>query len=378
MSKKTKHNDFTAEELSGIKGGGTKEICHQSAKHIARYANMHGKEYQPFAIANFIRAIEKDMKAGKLNPKSDALKTVKHIHTQLSGVYNDNKDCDCIVIEIADPKKYKQLAEKHSKGKALGFWPHMVVAAIAEGAKHISHRTLFKNVPMAGVEETETPGVEENNDSDDLVRSDTKVIKPANTFRLPGEVGKFMQDLQPYKCSIVITGDPHAGKTEFLMQVINAFCSAGKKVALFSIEQGGLESKDTLAAIERNILPENRKNLFITGEARNGIKTLKKYADKFDAIFVDSWQKLNIPSTKFDTLRHEHPKTIWGVIFQQNGEGGTRGGVSADFDTPIHVKVHKVDTTFKNNYAEMKKNRGNKLDVEYLVASKKLRKVKTN
>ena len=339
---------------------------------------MSGKEYQPFAIANFIRAIEKDLSGNKLNCNSEAINTVKHIHTQLCMIYDAYKDCEAISIEIENPDHYKKLAEKHSKNKGLGFWPHMITAAISEGARHLSHHALFKNVPMAGVEEKENkaaPVVLDENSDDELIRSDSKIVKPANTFRLPGEVGKFFQDLQPYKCSIVITGDPHAGKTEFLMQTIDAFLTAGKKVALFSLEQGGLESKDTTAALERNIKPVNRKNLFISGEARNGISTLKKYADQFDAIFIDSWQKLNIPSTKFDTLRHDHPNTIWGVIFQQNGEGGTRGGVSADYDTPIHVKVHKVDTTFKNNFAEMKKNRGNQLDLKYMVAAKKTKKV---
>ena len=359
---------------------GTEKIhCAQSLKHIQRYAKMDGKEYQPFAIANFIRAIEKDMKGLKLNDQSGLFKTVRHIHTQLVAIYKEHKDCETITIEIENPEKYMNLVSEYEQESGLGFWPHMVTAAISEGARHLAHRTLFKNLPMGNTDlqkkETDLPAYEEK-EVDELVRSDTKIIKPANTFRLPSEVGKFLQDLQPYKCSIVITGDPHAGKTEFLLQMINAFCSAGKKVALFSLEQGGLESKDTLAAIDRNVSPANRKNLFIASEAKAGINTLKKYADQYDAIFVDSWQKLNLPSTKFDTLRHEHPKTIWGVIFQQNGEGGTRGGVATDYDTPIHIKVHKVDTTFKNNYAEMKKNRGNELNLQYNISQKKTKRIK--
>jgi len=64
---------------------------------------------------------------------------------------------------------------------------------------------------------------------------------------------------------------------------------------------------------------------------------------------------------------------VFIIIFQQNGEGGTRGGVSADFDSPVHLKVHKVDTTFVNNYVEMKKNRGNSqtLGLKYIVKAKK-------
>jgi hypothetical protein len=188
-------------------------------------------------------------------------------------------------------------------------------------------------------------------------------------------MGKFLQDIQPYKYSIVLTGDPHAGKTELVTQMANAFCDTGRKVAAFMLEQGGMQSKDTKKAIDRNVTPANKKRLFVTGEARNGIATLKKYAEEYPVIITDSFQKLGIPSTKFDSLRNEHPNTIWIVVFQQNGTGGTRGGVSVDFDSPVHIKVNKVDDSFVNNYAEMKKNRGNKLGLKYMVKARKTKKL---
>ncbi|TNE29693.1 MAG: hypothetical protein EP346_05665 [Bacteroidetes bacterium] len=58
------------------------------------------------------------------------------------------------------------------------------------------------------------------------------------------------------------------------------------------------------------------------------------------------------------------------MIFQQNGEGGTRGGVTADYDAPVSIKVHKVDETFELNYARFEKNRGNRLDDAWIVSSK--------
>ena len=204
-------------------------------------------------------------------------------------------------------------------------------------------------------------------------------VKSPDTFRLNGELGKFLQDIQPYKYSIVLTGDPHAGKTEVVMQLADAFAEKEKTIGAFMLEQGGLESKDTKAAIDRNISEKNKQKVFITGEA-NGITTIKEFANKFDVIIIDSWQKLSVPSTKFDELRHEFPNTIFIVVFQQNGEGGTRGGVAADYDTPVHLKVHKVDATFKNNYIEMKKNRGNSptLGLKYMVKAKKIISLKNN
>jgi hypothetical protein len=100
----------------------------------------------------------------------------------------------------------------------------------------------------------------------------------------------------------------------------------------------------------------------VTGEAPNGFDTVKQAAKAFDVVAIDSWQKLDILNQRFDELRNEYPNTIFIVIFQQNGEGGTRGGVTADYDAPVAIKVHRVDADYKNNYAEMVKNRGNQLN----------------
>jgi len=264
---------------------------------------------------------------------------------------------------FSDGKKINISKEDLSKLRGLGFLPFLAQYAAGKAMDKVVDKIKEKKSEVLN-------GID--GFPEEFVRADQReAVKAPDTFRLSGEMGKFLQDIQPYKYSIVITGDPHAGKTEFATQLINAFASAGKTVGLFSIEQGGLESKDTRAAIDRNISPENQKLVHVTGEAKDGIKTLKKFADKFDVIVVDSWQKLGIPSTMFDTLRHEYPNKIWVIIFQQNGEGGTRGGVTTDYDTPCAIKVHKVDTTFVNNFAEIKKNRGNSLNVRYQVAAKK-------
>ncbi len=197
-----------------------------------------------------------------------------------------------------------------------------------------------------------------------------KIQKAPNTFRLKGEIGKFMQDLQRYRLTITITGDPHAGKSEFVKALVNAFLNEGLTCGFFDLEQGGIVSKDTAQSIDRNITKENQKRLFVSGEAPNGIDTIKQFANQFDIVVIDSWQKLNIPNTRFDELRQEFPDTIIIIIFQQNGTGGTRGGVTVDYDTPIAIKVHKVDATFKNNYAELIKNRGNAIGLKYYLHSR--------
>ncbi len=207
---------------------------------------------------------------------------------------------------------------------------------------------------------------------DPLFKSATNREKPIQTFRLPGEMGKFLEDLQRYRLAILLKGDPHAGKSEFVKQLMDSFITHGFTVALFDLEQGGIYSKDTIQSIDRNISKKNQERLAIAGEAPKGIDTVKAYADKFDVIVIDSFQKLGIPATRFDELRQEYPNTIWVTIFQQNAVGGTRGGVSSDFDTPIIIKVHKVDSTFENNYAEVLKNRGNSVGSKLNILHRKV------
>lgn len=114
-----------------------------------------------------------------------------------------------------------------------------------------------------------------------------------------------------------------------MKQLINGFLQYGDSCALFDLEQGGLASKDTIQSIERNIDKDLRKNLAVAAEAPEGIDTIKKAAEHFDVVVIDSWQKLGIPNSRFDELRHENPSTVFIVIFQQNGVGGySRRGYS--------------------------------------------------
>ncbi len=317
---------------------------------IKAYVSLHSNKVKRKQFRSILATIEK-LDQDKNYPYKAV---ILHIRNQLDfAIAHLPDDKAALMVTIHSLDLYKALISE-----GLGLIPSMFSAAIGEGVKHILKNKWSGINGLAG---------------DGFVRADQREsIKAPDTFRLPGEIGKFLQDLQAYKCSIVLTGDPHAGKTEFVMRLIDAFVSIGKRIALFSIEQGGLESKDTRAAIDRNISPENQKALFVTGEATEGLKSIKKHAADFDVVVIDSWQKLGEPSTKFDSLRHEFPNTIWIVIFQQNGEGGTRGGVAADYDSPILLKVHKVDNTFNNNFVEMKKNRGNNINLKYMMGAKKV------
>lgn len=339
---------------------------------IYKYTQLHNKTVSRKELLKLLFELQSSAIKGTVTSAHPYAGEITGIQNKLVKWCNKMKSNSSATVTITELPKFTEIIQKELSG--LGFLPE-VIAAAAGKTVEILAKTAIKKIPaLNGVDTSKTAVKESKDDLSDFgfIRADKRdVVKSPDVFRLPGEIGKFVQDIQPYKYSIVLTGDPHAGKTEFATQLMDSFASAGKEVGAFFLEQGGLESKDTRAAVDRNISPENQKRVSITGEAPEGLKTLKKFAGKFDVVFVDSWQKLGVPPTQFDTLRHEHPKTMWVIIFQQNAEGGTRGGVYADYDSPVHFKVHKVDHTFKNNYVEAKKNRGNNLGYKYMIKDKK-------
>ncbi len=193
-------------------------------------------------------------------------------------------------------------------------------------------------------------------------------------FYLPGEIGKWLNKLQRYKLMMLVHGESGAGKSELVKQLVNAFIDAGFSGGFFDIEQGGLISKDTQESLDRNIPKQNLDKIAFTAEAPNGLQTVKSVANNFDFVVVDSWQKLKAPMTQLDDLRNEYPNTIWIIITQETTDGKAKGGSQASFDPPIRIKAFKVDNTFKNNYAELMKNRGNQqtIGTKYNIFHKQL------
>lgn len=205
--------------------------------------------------------------------------------------------------------------------------------------------------------------------------ADSVPEKPIDTFQLPNQIGLFLGELQPYRLAIAVHGETHSSKTQLVAQIADAFSQIGKTVGLFDLEQGGMISKDTQMAMERNVTPANRQRIMVTGEAQNKLQTIKELADAFDVVIVDSWQKLDeYTSQKFDELRLNYPATTWIVIFQRNAEGKMKGGSASSFDAPIVIETKRPDEADpKKNYARLEKNRGNSetLSKVYQIAQKR-------
>lgn len=214
-----------------------------------------------------------------------------------------------------------------------------------------------------------------------FTRADQAPSKPeGELFTLPGEVGKWLGEQQHYRLVISMDGETHAGKSELAKKIVNAMASHGFNTAWLDMEQGGMESEDTRESINRNITPENQKRVFVDGNSytKQQIEDLINKYPAIDVIALDSATKVktgafNTTNEWMEDLRTRYPKIIWIPIWQQNAQGGTRGGSSVNFDAPVHIKVYRPDhTDYKANYAEFLKNRGNSTDKRFRLHDNKI------
>jgi hypothetical protein len=204
--------------------------------------------------------------------------------------------------------------------------------------------------------------------------ADKKPDKPKNIFRFHGQLGKFLGEQQRYRSQIVVLGDKSSSKSELVKQIIDGLIDLGMVGALIDYENGDLRNKDLEAGIERNIKPGNRKHLTIAPDDYPRTKeAIKELGAKFDFVAIDSGSKVDeITNEWLDELRTEYPDTVWIILMHKNSKGTTKGGTAAAYNAPVVIFTFKPNATHhKDNYAALDKNRGNPLDVWYLITQKK-------
>ncbi|WPP48921.1 P-loop NTPase family protein [Catalinimonas niigatensis] len=195
--------------------------------------------------------------------------------------------------------------------------------------------------------------------------------KSEHTFKLKGDIGKLLGDLEKYMLALTIEGDQGAGKTRFTYQLANAFAGSGFNVGVFSLEMGD-KSDVVRKMINSYITKPNRSRVQLTAEASEGIQSIRKHAKDFDVVIIDSWNKLDADSSEFDKLRKDFPDTIWIVIFQRTVKGTIRGGTAPLYDAGINLEAVKSDQGFAYNFVQATKNRYGETFVPYSMASKKI------
>jgi hypothetical protein len=194
---------------------------------------------------------------------------------------------------------------------------------------------------------------------------------PKDVFCLPGQIGKFLQKIQPHKALILIKGTKHTSKSQLAMQLANGFAEMGKPVAYIDYEQGGMESKDTIDSLNRNTTTLGRKLIAIKGFLEKPIPELKEFCKYCGVIVADSVTDLGITADQLGTLRVEFPKVIWVFISQVKENGAMYGGNKMAHNPTVIIQCHASENPQKR-YATLEKNRGNDLGVKYSMFHKKI------
>lgn len=195
--------------------------------------------------------------------------------------------------------------------------------------------------------------------------------QPKDVFCLNGDIGAFLQKIQPHKALILIKGTKHTSKSQLAMQIANGFAEIGKPVAYIDYEQGGMESKDTIDSINRNTSEAGRKLIAIKGFLEKPLEELKEFCKYCQVIVADSVTDLGITADQLGELRVNYPKVIWVFISQVKENGEMYGGNKMAHNPTAIIKCHPSENP-KERFATLEKNRGNDLTLKYNMYYKKV------
>lgn len=157
-----------------------------------------------------------------------------------------------------------------------------------------------------------------------------------DTFGLPDELGRFLGDLDRNKLAFALTGESGSGKSYFSYELARLFLDGGFKVKYYSLEEGiGKLTQEKL------VIYDIGNEMQLTGEG--GLKDIRKDAELFDAIIVDSFSKLTSDPKEFENLRSRFPKTIFVIIFQQTTAKTMKGGASIKYNSSATINLKIVD-----------------------------------
>lgn len=324
-------------ESKKVKTNRSKEVV-----FIKRFIRLHDKTLGKLELGQFIKSLQQAIIKKQIRKSSlYALQIVK-IQDKLIQQYNTMEDDAKLKISINEE------------------WLQELNESIAEstGLHGIPEQTRVK-LPV--------PKAISIFDS----MNEIKAEPSENSFRLLGDLGKLLGDLERFELAITLEGDQGGGKTRFGYQLADSFAALGNRIAVFSLEIG--KRSDLIRRMrEEYVHPSNQDKIFITDQLPDGFETIRKSAKDFDVVIIDSWNKLNVHSSLFDKLRKEFPDTIFIVIFQRTTQGTIRGGTAPLFDAGINLEVVKVDDTFRNNYAVATKNRYGETGLQYNIHSRQL------
>ena len=191
------------------------------------------------------------------------------------------------------------------------------------------------------------------------------------TYKLNGDIGEFLGNLGEVDCSMTIKGDQGAGKSQLMWQLIDAFASINKKVAVLSPEMNG--NSPTIEKYRNQFISKENQDRVLFTDKKLSAKDIISLAEHFDVVFVDSFNQLeDYKQEQFKEVCSALPTKCIVGIFQSTTSGEMRGGNRPEFDAYVNIEVVKVDDKFVNNYAVCTKNRFGGTGVKYNIHKKKI------
>lgn len=319
-----------------------KQCNDASGEFVSKFLRMHNQVKTKYQLGLYIKSLQKAIIEKQIRKSSLLARHIAKIQEVLIKQYNKLPENGKIKITINESWRKELESGRHIK--ALNGIDNSV-SELSSNPKR--KKNLFESM----------------NEIDE---------KPSeNSFRLAGNLGTLLGDLERFELAITLEGDQGGGKTRFSYQLANGFADIDMKVAMFSLEIG--RKSDLVRRMREEYLqPENRSNIYITDQLPQGFDTIRKTAKEFDVVVIDSWNKLHVKSSEFDRLRKEFPDTIFIIIFQRTTQGTIRGGTAPLFDAGINLEVIKVDDSFINNYAVATKNRYGVTGLQYNITKQKI------
>jgi hypothetical protein len=196
-------------------------------------------------------------------------------------------------------------------------------------------------------------------------------------FPVVGESRRFFGKIEKKPIhSVVITLDTEkgVGKTTSVYAFLNDFHAAGNKCMFASLEEHP-GSNLAIEKAEKYFSDAAREEIDAFSEFKN-IDEFLSAVQHYDVIAIDSWQKLTRmlgPIYLDEQLRMAFDGKLFLIVFQQRGDGKTKGGSDIEFDGDIITKGHK-GASFSENYLFFDKNRYTEHpieDLKYFVGEQK-------
>lgn len=178
------------------------------------------------------------------------------------------------------------------------------------------------------------------------------------TFRLSGELGTFLGELDRNKTCFALTGDSGAGKSYFSFEIARLFIAEmGFRVMYFSLEEGlGKLTQEKVAVYGLG----NELNLAGTGS----LEDVRLAAKQYPMVIVDSFNSLGVKAEEFERLRTDFPNTLFLLIFQKTTTGTMRGGSAIKYNSSATINVIKRNG---QRIAIMEKGRYGTIGWEYSI-----------